>query len=72
MCVEKCFWSHGIQSGNMYVLQGKEPLINVFADTPIKIAQKSVYSGGEWEKILVDVFVRCVYKYIMHRCILYN
>jgi hypothetical protein len=27
-------------------LQGKYPLVEVFADAPIKIAQKSIYSGG--------------------------
>jgi hypothetical protein len=27
-------------------LQGKDPLAEVFVEAPIKIAQKSIYSGG--------------------------
>jgi hypothetical protein len=27
------------------ILEGKDPLEEVFADAPIKIAQKSIYSG---------------------------
>jgi hypothetical protein len=29
----------------IHTLQGKDPLAEVFADAPIKIAQKSIYSG---------------------------
>jgi hypothetical protein len=53
-------------------LQGKYPMAEVFANAPIKMGQKSVYSGGERVEILADVFVWYIYKYITHQYILYN
>jgi hypothetical protein len=36
----------GILNMKIMTLQGKDPLVEVFADAPIKIAQKFVYSRG--------------------------
>jgi hypothetical protein len=38
-------------------LQGKDPVAEVFAEAPIKIAQKSVCSGGAWMDVLAKVFL---------------
>jgi hypothetical protein len=50
----------------VHVLQGKNPLADIFVEAPIKISQKIVYSGGEQAEVLADIFLRCFYKYITH------
>jgi hypothetical protein len=40
----------------IHALQGKDPLVEVFADAPIKISQKFVYREGERAEVLADIF----------------